>query len=63
MRKTVVLTNILASIAVIVFASHHDAARVVVLPTKVSMEWAGVEASDGYTQLWIIYSADGSGLE
>jgi len=25
--------------------------------------WTGVEESEGYTQLWVIYSADGSGLE
>ena len=29
----------------------------------IPMEWAGVEESDGYTQLWVIYSVDGSGLE
>lgn len=26
-------------------------------------EWTGVEESDGYVQLWVIYSEDGSGLE
>jgi len=26
-------------------------------------EWAGVWSSDGFIQLWVIYSADGSGLE
>lgn len=26
-------------------------------------EWTGVWSSDGFIQLWVIYSADGSGLE
>lgn len=29
----------------------------------IAKEWVGVEESDGYVQLWVIYSADGSGLE
>lgn len=26
-------------------------------------EWTGIWASDGFTQIWVIYSEDGSGLE
>ena len=26
-------------------------------------EWRGTWATDGYTKIWVIYSADGSGLE
>ncbi|MYK27917.1 MAG: DUF861 domain-containing protein, partial [Gammaproteobacteria bacterium] len=28
----------------------------------VPKEWTGTFATDGYTKIWVIYSADGSGL-
>ena len=29
----------------------------------VPKEWTGIWETDGYTKIWVIYSADGSGLE
>lgn len=36
-----------------------DAGEAVTIPK----EWTGVWDTDGYTKIWVIYSADGSGLQ
>lgn len=60
MTRTFITITVLVLAIGVTFSAQTGAHESTVAPAK---EWTGIVDTEGFTQIWVIYSEDGSGLE